>query len=154
MESHEVMRKAVAQVGAKKVAAALKVSTSLVYKWSEAPPEEGNDSSGTRNPLDRVAALLQCTGAPCLVDWLCAEANGYFVANPDAEAVQVDASCLEHTQKMIQDFSELLRVISQSVADDGRVDRKEAEIIRQEWHDLKRYAEGFVRACEAGCFDG
>ena len=54
MKSYDVIRQAVDEPGVKAVAAALKVSSALVYKWCEAPSEAGDpDQSGTKNPLAR-----------------------------------------------------------------------------------------------------
>ena len=66
----------------KKVAAALKVSPALVYKWCE-PPEgaEDPDASGAKNPLDRVRELYVQTKEKDLINWLCHEAGGFFVAS-------------------------------------------------------------------------
>ncbi len=37
MKSHEVLKQVIEEVGAKRVAADLKVSNSLVYKWCQEP---------------------------------------------------------------------------------------------------------------------
>src|SRR3712207_8639054 len=48
--------------GVKAVAAALKVSPALVYKWCEAPADsEDPDQSGAKNPLDRVREMYLLT---------------------------------------------------------------------------------------------
>ncbi len=154
MESYEVLKQAVDRVGAKQVAAALNVSTSLVYKWCEKPPEDDDDyASGARNPLDRVIALLECTGDHELPAWVCQHANGFFVSNPEVDVTAIDSAFVAHTQRMIQDFSELLGVMADSITDDNRVDPQEAESIRREWRRLKHYGERFVCACEQGLFD-
>lgn len=154
MESHEVLRTAVDRIGAKKAAAVLRVSSSLVYKWCEAPAEPGAAGpSGSRNPLDRVRTLMECTEDPELLNWLCSGAGGVFVADPAVPAESADAVYLERTQQMLRDFSELLRVVAESYADDGRIDRAESDRIRREWNRLKQRAEGFVRACEAGVYN-
>jgi len=57
------------------------------------------------------------------------------------------------TQRMLHDFSHLLQVMGESIANDGRVDEREAARIRTEWEDLKRYGERFVCACEKGLFE-
>lgn len=57
----------------KQVAAALGVSLSTVYKWSE----EGE--SKRSNPLDRMTQLLEVTGDIGLLEYLCAQAGGQFV---------------------------------------------------------------------------
>ncbi len=153
MQSHDVLRTAIEGVGAKKVAAAVGVSASLVYKWCEkrGDPES---TSGTRNPLDRLRLLLEATGDESLLQWLCRQRDGYFVQNPAAVARDFGSAYVNHTQKMLQDFSELLQVMSESIANDGRIDTQESGRIRQEWEELKRYGEQFVCACEQGLFDG
>jgi len=147
MDSNEVLRQAIESIGAKKAAHELRVSSSLVYKWCE------EDSSGARNPLDRIKALLECTGSRKPIEWLCRQAGGYFVADPQVELAGFDAEYIAHTQRMLENFSVLLRVISTSMTNDGKVDKDEAERIRQEWEELKGYAESFVAACEQGLFD-
>ncbi len=153
-ESHEVLKKSVERVGAKKVASDMNVSTSLVYKWCQEPAGEAFDgSSGARNPLDRVVALFASTEDFSIIEWLCDKAGGFLVRNPEVPPESIDTEFIALTQRMIRDFSELLQVISESITNDGRVDSKEAEQIRGEWQQLKQYAEAFVVACERGIFD-
>jgi hypothetical protein len=45
----------------------------------------------------------------------------------------------------------VLAAISKA-ASDSHISPEEADHIRNEWDDLKRYAEGFVRCCEEGDF--
>jgi hypothetical protein len=153
MKSSEVIQRAMEGVGVKKVAAAMNVSSSLVYKWCEGTGDGAADeASGALNPLDRVAALWDSTQAVDLIDWLCQRAGGTFVPNPFRD-MDVNAEYVERTQKIVRDFSELLAAVSQSMINDGRVDREEAEHIRRHWQMLKRHAESFVMACEQGLFD-
>ena len=85
MKSYEVIREAVNEPGVKAVAAALRVSPALVYKWCEPPADSDDpDQSGAKNPLDRVREMYMLTKDIRLVRWLCNEAGGFFVANPDA----------------------------------------------------------------------
>ena len=116
--------------------------------------EDGEEASGARNPLDRVQALLESTGDSDLIGWICQRAGGFFVRNPEASAGRIDAEYIGHTQRIIEDFSNLLRAVSDAIADDGQVDSKEAMRIRDEWRKLKQYGEAFVCACERGLFDG
>jgi len=154
MESFEVIRGAVSRVGAKKVAVGLHVSLSLVYKWCEDPGDGSDDeASGARNPLDRIRALAACTGDTAPIDWLCQQAGGTFVPNPSPRLADVGAEYISHTQQIIQNFSDLLGVVSASITDDGRVDAGEAVRIRAQWQELKQYGEAFVLACEQGLFD-
>ena len=152
MKSHEAIDEAVRKVGVKQVAWRLRVSSSLVYKWCQ-PRGRGPapEASGTRNPLDRVAALWDCTGDVGLLDWLCRRADGFFVPDPTPDH-PLDAEYVAQTQQLIKRFSELLTTLSESIIDDGRVDPKEARRIRRHWQELKRRGESFAVACERGVF--
>lgn len=147
MRSYQVLQRAIEPVGAKAVASALKVSSSLVYKWCE--PEE---TSGAKNPLDRLAELIDCTGSAAPVEWLCRRVSGFFVKDPQVPERGWDAEYVVHTQQLLQRFSELLQVVSESMRDDAVVDEQEARRIRAEWEELKAGTEGFVIACERGLF--
>src|SRR5450755_430612 len=110
MKSHEVIRQAVEEPGVKSVAAALKVSSALVYKWCEAPAEkEDPEQSGAKNPLDRVREMYGLTKDIRLIRWLCNEAGGFFVVNPEQpESKKLDESIFAETRDMVREFSELL----------------------------------------------
>jgi hypothetical protein len=154
MKSYEVIRQAVDEPGVKAVAAALKVSPALVYKWCEPPADaEDPDQSGARNPLDRVREMYALTRDIRLIRWLCNAAGGFFVANPDPQLrTRLDQSIFHDTRAMVRDFSELLDAVTESVEDDQSVDPQEADQIRQKWEDLKACAERFVIACERGLY--
>lgn len=152
MESHEVLREASEKVGVKALAAHLRLSPALVYKWCEESDADDPDASGTRNPLDRLRDIIRCTGDIGVVAWLCQQANGFFVHNPDAGSSNVNADFLQSTQKLVLAFSELLNEVSQSVANDGAIKSNESRKIRKEWEELKTTAESFVVACERGIF--
>ncbi|MFT3788007.1 MAG: hypothetical protein QM770_17855 [Tepidisphaeraceae bacterium] len=154
MKSHEVLRDAISEPGVKSVAASLKVSPALVYKWCEAAPTEADtDQSGTRNPLDRVRDIYLLTKDIRIVRWLCNEAGGFFVSNPVPDIRRsVDQHIYDDTRKMFREFSELLDAITESVNDDQHIDAEEAEIIRDRWEDLKAVLEQFVVSCEQGHF--
>lgn len=153
MESHEVLRRAVEKIGAKKVAHAMRVSTSLVYKWCEPPREDVSDeASGTRNPLDRVLALIRSTEDVGLLHWLCNQGGGFLVANPVVRSESIDVEYVARTQRMIRNFADVLDAVSEAMEDDRKIDRREAARIRAEWEELKRIAEEFVCACERGLF--
>src|SRR5262249_50881963 len=108
MESHEVLREAIDKIGVKAVAAELHVSPALVYKWCEEASADDPDASGTRNPLDRLRDIVKLTRDEAIVGWLCHQAGGFFVRNPPAKSRNYDADLLESTQKLVQQFSELL----------------------------------------------
>jgi hypothetical protein len=147
------LREAVDRVGVKVVAAKLNLSTALVYKWCQEPPTEDDpDASGARNPLDRLQTLYDVTKDPRLINWMCNEAQGFFVANPQVAPGGEEGQLLNTTQRVVQDFGELLTNISRSIENDGRIMEDEAETIRQSWERLKSQAEGFVVACERGLY--
>ncbi len=155
MKSHEVLKQVIEAVGTKQVASDLKVSSSLVYKWCAEPTDADGerDPSGARNPLDRVVHLCESTGDRRAIEWLCRQVSGYFVEDPDVDVSEVPGECIRHTQSLLAKFSELLQVISGSLANEGRIDEPESRLIRRQWHDLQSQGEAFVRACESGRFD-
>jgi hypothetical protein len=152
MKSYEVIRHAVDEPGVKAVAAALRVSPALVYKWCEPPADnEDPDQSGTKNPLDRVRELHLLTRDIHLIRWVCNQASGFFVANPVTGIRQTsEESIVSETRRMVRDFSELLHEVTASYEDDAAIDLKEADKIREKWEDLKACVEHFVVGCEKG----
>lgn len=152
MKSYEVIRQAVEEPGVKAVAAALKVSPALVYKWCEPAADESDpDQSGAKNPLDRLREIYLLTKDIRLIRWLCNEAGGFFVANPVPEIRKTaDEAIYAETRAMVRDFSELLDAVTESVEDDPNIDPDEADLIRQRWEDLKACVERFVISCERG----
>jgi hypothetical protein len=152
MHSYEVLRDAAEKVGVKALAAELKLSQGLIYKWCEPPDTEDPDASGARNPLDRLRDIVRLTGHIPVVNWLCHQADGFFVHNPEPSSKDIDTDLLQSTQHLVQAFSELLNEVSASVANDGAIAHNEAERIRQEWEQLKTTAESFVVACERGVY--
>lgn len=147
MESHEVMRSAVSELGSKSVASDMSLSPSLIYKWCES---KDGGAAGADNPLDRILRFCQITGDPAPVIWLCEQMDAFCVANPTPATKGEELEMLAMTRKILKEFSEMLEVMSQAIADDGKVDREESLRIRNEWEDLKRTAEQFVLACETG----
>ncbi|MEI6892772.1 MAG: phage regulatory CII family protein [Pontiella sp.] len=149
MDSYEVMKKSVSDLGVKSVAADLGLSTSLIYKWCQ--PTDSEEASGADNPLDRLARIHELTGDRGPVEWLCREADGYFVENiapAESEAIPL----LHMTRRIVREFSALLDVLTESIENDGQIDADEAIKIRIEWEELKSSAEGFVGACEKGVY--
>jgi hypothetical protein len=155
MKSYEVIRNAVEELGVKAVAAGLKVSPALVYKWCEPPAEQLDpDASGAKNPLDRVREMYLLSKDIRLIRWLCNEAGGFFVADPVADLRKsAHAKIFEETRVMVRDFSELLQAVTASMEND-QVNANEADQIRQKWEDLKACAEHFTLSCEKGLYRG
>ena len=160
MKSYEVIRDAVDEPGVKSVAAALKVSPALVYKWCEPSADEGDpDPSGAKNPLDRVREMYTLTRDIRLVRWLCNQAGGFYVANPTVPAgrrldgaAHLPGGIFTSTQTMVREFSELLDAVTGSAGDDAVIDAAEADVIRGKWEDLKACVETFVVDCEQGTY--
>jgi len=156
MKSYEVIRNAVEEPGVKAVAAALKVSQALVYKWCEPPAgEDDPEQSGAKNPLDRVREMYALTKDIRLVRWLCNEAGGFFIGNPDLEMRKsYDETIFGETRAMVREFSELLDTITQHAeTPPGITVGQESDEIREKWEDLKACVERFVIACEKGAYN-
>ncbi|UCG33509.1 MAG: hypothetical protein JSU68_02530 [Phycisphaerales bacterium] len=152
MRSYEVMREAADRIGVKALAAELRLSPALVYKWCQESSEKDPDSSGARNPLDRVAEIARATGDKRVVAWLCREVDGFLVRNPRPPEGSTDEELLYTTQRMVHEFGELLGTVSESIRDDGYISANEADRIRLAWEQLKSITEGFVVACERGLY--
>lgn len=152
MRSHEVLREAAEKIGVKALAARLRLSPALIYKWCEDADPDDPDTSGARNPLDRLRDIIQATNHIAVVNWLCREAGGFFVYNAEATSPNISKDLLNSTQHLVKAFSELLQEVSESVADDGAIEAGEAERIRQNWEQLKTTAETFAVACEQGIY--
>lgn len=152
MKSYEVIRQAVDEPGVKAVAAALRVSPALVYKWCEQPADsEDPDQSGAKNPLDRLREMYLLTRDIRLIRWLCNEAGGFFVANPVPEIRKtLDEQIFSETRSMVREFSELLDTVTEAYETDDQIDPNEADEIREKWEDLKACLERFTISCERG----
>ena len=73
--SDEVLKQAADTIGVKALAAELRLSPAMVYKWCQPHNPDDTDSSGARNPLDRLAQIVQATGSVDVVNWLCQQAG-------------------------------------------------------------------------------
>ena len=148
MKSHTLLKLIFKTVSAKEIARAMSLSISTVYKWAE--PRKRDSASGIRNPLDRVALIYKITGDKRVINWICSEADGYFIKNPKTEAGKKDR-LVPATTRVVSQFAELLGVVAHA-AGDNRITREESERIRQTWETLKSTTEGFVCRCEEGNF--
>ena len=147
MQSHEILKAAFEKGSPKEIASELGVSLSLVYKWAQPNTELG---SGSRNPLDRVIELLRLTQDPRILQWLCAQAGGYYVRNPQSKCKE-GFEVAPATNEIVGQFAELLAIITKAALD-NMITAEESDQIRRCWDDLKAYTEGFVRCCEEGDF--
>jgi hypothetical protein len=152
--SDEVLKSAADKIGVKALAAALKLSPALIYKWCQEHAPDDPDSSGARNPLDRMADIYHATDDIDLINWLCHEADGFFVRNPQVTSEDVNTELLMATQRLVKEFSDMLNEVSRSIADDGQIMPDEAKRIRRHWETLKRVCETFVVNSEKGKYNG
>ena len=137
----DILKSAVSEVGVKQVAAQLKVSTSLAYKWCD--PKQISGESSINNPLERVVDLYELTQDDQMVQWICEQTNGFLTKNPSIDP-DLTRSDLEHTQEIVREFSELLTVISSSISNGSSLSSEQLITIRSEWEDLKQAGESFV----------
>ena len=152
MRSDQVLKRAAEGIGVKALAAKLRLSPALIYKWCQEWDSADPDASGARNPLDRLADIISATGDRGVVSWLCHEAGGFYVANPRAESHSVDTELLVNTQRLVQEFSLLLMTVTHSIEDDGQIEPAEADRIRDAWELFKATVETFTTACERGAY--
>ena len=129
----------------KKIADAIEVSTSLLYKWREPPKGKG---SGQPNPLDRVAKLIVATGDDRIVDWLAQKAGGHFSRD---EAHSPDPELNRASNALIKEFSLLIADVVSAV-EDQEITCEESQHLREKWNILRKRTESFVQACEKGHF--
>lgn len=152
MKSWEVLREAADVVGVKMLAGKLNLSTALVYKWCQETAKEDPDSSGARNPLDRLREIYDVTKDQRVINWMCNAAQGFYVPNPAVDPGELEQHILSTTQRVVEQFGNLLSHISRSIENDGQIVPHEADDIRQAWEKLKSQAECFVVACERGMY--
>ncbi len=150
MHSHEVLKLVLKQTGAKKIAADMNLSLSMIYKWTEPSEENGMAAgSGANNPLDRIEQLIRSSHDRRIAQWVCERAGGFFIAN--TESAPAASSIFPAANHIIQEFADMLGVIAAAAAD-SKITKEEARQIRRRWEDLKSVTEGFVRASENGNF--
>ena len=148
MESHELLREVFQNCSAKQVASELGLSLSMIYKWAE--PPDPSSGSGAVNPLDRIEALLRCSGDLRLVQWISQRAGGFFIKNPKHSYPHPEF-LIPATNEIVQEFADLLAVIA-TAASDNQITAPEAKKIRARWEELKSVTECFVQCCEKGNF--
>lgn len=147
MHSHEVMKEVLKKTSAKQIAADMGLSLSLIYKWAEPPQEDSG--SGAGSPLDRVGQLIRITKDPRLAQWVCEQAGGFFIRNP--QQLPPPQQLIPVTNDIVQEFADMLATIATSSAD-NIITKDEAKNIRRRWEELKTVTEGFVTAAEQGTF--
>lgn len=146
MHSHEVMKEVLKATSAKQIAAEMNLSLSLVYKWAE-PLEAGAVST---SPLERVGQLVRITKDPRVAQWVCEQADGFFIRNP--HNLPATPQLIPATNDIVREFADMLATIAQASAD-STITKDEARSIRRRWEELKSVTEAFVRAAETGNYN-
>lgn len=146
MQSHELLREVIKDTSAKKIAADLNLSLSLIYKWAE--PPESVEGSGLANPLDRLEQLIASTKDARLAQWICERSGGFFIQNPKVHSPH-PYQLIPAANQIVQEFADMLGVIA-AASGDNVITKTEARDIRRRWEDLKCVTEGFVQNCEQG----
>jgi len=158
-EAHTVMQEALLHVGDspaaaggknaqvaahKRVASAVGVSASMLYKWRE-PAEKG---SGQPNPLHRTALLIDLTGDTRIVDWLAQRAGGQFTpVEGEAPGGNLDKAA----NALVREFGLLIADVADAM-EDHRITADETQELREKWERIRKRTEAFVRRCEKGDF--
>lgn len=147
MHSHEVMREVLKKTSAKQIAADMNLSLSLIYKWAEPPEDES--VGGTSSPLDRVGQLLRVTQDSRIAQWVCEQADGFYIRNP--HNLPTSHALIPATNDIVQEFADMLATIARA-SSDNVISREEARTIRRRWEELKSVTEAFVKAAETGSY--
>ena len=124
------------------MAAELGVSVSLLHKW-----QEGVEHQVT--PAERLALLTRVTRDQRLLEWLCAEADGFFVRNGPVQvspAVDLPAE----SNAVLRDLGQVQMALAESLAQPESAAR--AAVLRRHWQALKSRMERLVRTLERGQF--
>lgn len=145
MHSHEVMKEVLKTTSAKQIAAEMNLSLSLIYKWAEAADEPG----GGTGPLDRVGQLIRISGDTRIAQWVCEQADGFYIRNP--HNLPPTGGMIPVTNDIVQEFADMLATIATAAADNA-ISADEARKIRRRWEELKSVTEGFVKAAESGTY--
>jgi hypothetical protein len=152
-DTHRVLKQAVDRAGPKRVARALDVSLSLVYKWTQpARTKENPAASGARNPLDKLLTIFELSQDLELIHFICHVARGFYTPNPQPKGTS-RINFVTETVNSLNDFADMMQFAEKSLTDDGRIDETEAAKLRQHWNRLKGRLEHFITSCEEGRFN-
>jgi hypothetical protein len=152
-DTHKILKQAVDRAGPKRVARAMDVSLSLVYKWTQPPRTKKNPSgSGARNPLDKLVTIFHLSEDIELIQFLCRIARGYYTSNPGMSGA-AGHSFVTATVSALNDFADLMHMAEKSLTNDGQIDDDEAKKLRKNWDRLKGRLEHFIVGCEEGAYD-
>jgi hypothetical protein len=142
MKSQDVLREVLADSNIKQVAAELGVSVSLLHKWQEGAEHQVN-------PAERLAVLTRVTRDRRLLEWLCAEADGFFVRNVPVK-VSPPADWPAASGAVLKDLGQVQMALAETLAQPESAAR--TAVLRRHWQALKSHLERLVRTLEQGQF--
>ena len=148
MKSYEVMKQACKRTGSKLVASRLRLSQSLLHKWSSPRPD---GRSAELNPLDRLVEVTECTGDTRPVEWVCARLGGCFTPNPPARR-SLPRDWLPLAGTVLAELGRLQAALGAMVTENNPTGPA-AAAVRSAWDRLKPDAERLVCGCERGQFE-
>ncbi|MDD4818151.1 MAG: hypothetical protein PHI85_09300 [Victivallaceae bacterium] len=109
----------------------------------------------TQNVLDRVYNLIDVTfsetGKMVILEKLAEEWGFMLIANPVIRAT--DCPAVAKIAEIMREFAAVIDETARAITD-GRIEKWEAEKIRERWEIVKRLTEEFVLACETGVYQG
>ena len=148
MKSHEAIQRS---VNGKTVdhAKALGISLSSVTKWQE--PSTDYTDSGSYNPLDRIESIIEKSlslgnspeRAYSPIQYLTERFGLIMLHLPKTCKGNVEIS--RELLKTIKEFGDLAKAASESLNNDGTINKREAEKIDKEAWDLIRQTALFIQ---------
>ena len=148
MKSHEVLRQVCKRTGSKLVASRLRLSQSLLHKWSHPRPDGRSEEL---NPLDRLVAMAEYTGDARLVEWVCARLGGCFMPNPPARR-SLPRDWLPVAGVALVELGRLQAALGATLTEKNLSGPAAADL-RTAWDKLKPDMERLVSGCERGQFE-
>ncbi len=150
MKSYEVLREVSQKLGAKHLAAELKISPKLFQKWTQ-PVGPAHD--GRMNPVERVVQITRLADDRRLVEWLCAAAGGFFVPNVAAslakeERLPAMMDLPQAENALVHDIATFELALTEAIPQPKS--RARVEALRGCFEALKSNGERLVRSLEAG----
>ncbi len=122
----------------------LGISSSYLYR--AALPCEGETATGCRFPLDLLIPLVRSTGDYQVLDYLEAAVGRVAIALPSGTAGTRELAL--QTCRVVKEFGETASAAGAAIAD-GKVTRREAEVVEREALEAVREIMALVEAVKA-----
>jgi len=118
----------------------IKAGKRMQYLWRDSA-YQGSD------PLGDTIELMKHSGNNIILDHFCAEFNGIFV--PNVEADDSTKTLFQDTSNIFSEASDILRVLSDA-GSDGKITQEEGEKIRKEVDEFNKVVFSLLNAVEKG----